>query len=91
MSMKWIEITSEVYFGLYDRYQANFSVFGAYTNLENNSRFNAGVLTEWGFAEDEEPLIKCVGKPESQVNVGCMTDWPKKYYLNVLTNDGIVV
>ena len=84
MDMKWIEITSDVYFGLYNRYYANLSVFGVCTHKQNDSRFASQILTEWGFAEDEEPLIKCVRKPESQVTVERTEKWPSKYFLRIL-------
>jgi len=84
--MNWIEISSVAYGEIYNRYIDKFTVFGTFTNLENNSRFSARVLTEWGFKGAEEPLIKCVKEPQSQAEPEPYSLWEGKHYLNISDN-----
>ena len=85
--MSWIPIEEELYFTIFHKYDKELAVFGACTHLENDSRFNAHILTEWGFRWSEHPLIKRDLKPDSQVLPGKHTDWPVKFFLFVQDKD----
>lgn len=78
----WIVISKKLYRAIYDELKEKLVVFGAYTNLENTSRFDAGILTEWGFQKADEPLIRCVSAPESQTDIPeDSRKWNHKYYI----------
>jgi hypothetical protein len=77
----WHEITKELYSEIYNKHEKDFTVFGSFTNMENNSRFDARILTEWGFKWAKNPCIKYVTEPKSQEFPGEIKDWPIKYYI----------
>ena len=81
---KWLEIPQDLYFAIYNHCQEHevFAVFGSCTNLTNTSAWDAKVSTEWGFKNADNPLIKSVAQPESQIDIPeNLSEWPHKYYI----------
>ena len=78
----WIEISKELYCKIIEELKEQLTVFGSCTSMENSSLFDAKIMTEWGFKDAENPLIKSVFIPESQVDVPKnISLWNKKYYI----------
>jgi len=74
--MKWIKTTKEVYWTIYNQHKKDFCVFGTFTNTESSHLGGPEILTEWGFLEADEPLIKSVGKKTDEEK-----DWAYEYYI----------
>ena len=91
MSILWKEIPESLYTAIFQGLSGDLTVFGAYTNLENSSRFDAGIMTEWGLRDTDFPLIKIERKPESQSDVGEVYNWPAKFYIASIKESGEVV
>lgn len=64
MNYEWIETTEEVYRAIFKEHNENFQVFGTCTLPEGDprlGRMNPYILTEWGFKDAAEPIIKSIG------------------------------
>ncbi len=83
----WFQIPNSVYFTIFNRYDAELTVFGCCTHTENCSLYDAKILTEWGFRWAKHPMLKSVRKPESQASVGESSDWPVKHYVFINDKD----
>lgn len=74
---QWIKTTEEVYNAIQKAHGPLFKVFGSFTNMESNSRFgNPKVMTEWGFAHADHPLIRAVDTKD-----GNESEWQYNYYI----------
>ena len=65
----WLEISEKLYRSIYMNLKEHFTVFGSCTNLANGSIMDAKIVTEWGFRESDNPLIRSYGTPESQIDI----------------------
>jgi len=72
MSVRWIETTQEAYSVIYIKHGKQFEVFGTYTHCDEPVE----MLTEWGFAGADYPLIKSWRRGEEY-----------KFYIASVTKD----
>ena len=80
MAVRWIQTDKHVYGAIYREHREEFCVFGSCTCPDGDmelGRVNPYILTEWGFKEATEPLIKC---EQSKGSVH-EKEWQFKYFI----------
>lgn len=69
MSCEWIKTTKEVYRIIYIEHGENFQVFGTCSAPEGNPMLGIMrpyMLTEWGFKDAAEPIIKSIATKKNK-------------------------
>ena len=77
----WKETTPEVYAVIRAIHHKDLGVFGTYTDPDGRSyEWSSGhpeIMTEWGFRNAENPLIKIIQKKEHESD----KEWQCEYFL----------
>jgi len=84
---KWKKISEELYTKIFGEVSKDLCVFGGFTNLVNNSRFDAEISTEWGFNGSMFPLLKSLRKPYRQDIKTDTADWDRYYYISYIVGE----
>ena len=66
--MKWIPTNKHVYGAIYREHYEDFAVFGSMTAPEGDLSLgypNPRIVTEWGFKDADEPIIRSAGTKNS--------------------------
>jgi len=82
MSIEWIETDKHVCGAIFREHREDFCVFASYTAPEVNHRLGitkSYILTEWGFKDADEPLIKSIATKKSLKQ----KEYDYKYYIAV--------
>jgi len=86
MSVRWIKTDKHVYGAIYREHHENMSVFGTCTAPDGNPTLgimNPYILTEWGFKDSDEPIIKSVAtKLDRHQEI-----YDYEYFIAVFVND----
>ena len=86
MSVKWIKTDKHVYGAIYREHRKDMSVFGSCTAPDGDIRLgfeNPYILTEWGFKDADEPVIKSIATKESFDQ----KDYDYEFFIAVFIND----
>jgi len=62
--VKWTNISEKEYFKIYNKYEKLLTVFSSFTNKTPGGSSSPGnSMTEWGFSNEDDPLLKWVSTP----------------------------
>lgn len=82
----WIKTDKHVYGAIYREHYEDFSVFGTCTAPEGNPQLGISlpyILTEWGFKNADEPLIKSIATKKSFKQ----KDYDYEYFIALVERD----
>ena len=80
--MKWKETNKHVFHTIYLEHSKDLGVFGTCTLPEGDPRLgkmNPYILTEWGFKDADEPIMKSVATKENRQQ----KKYDYKYYIAI--------
>lgn len=85
MPVKWIPTDKHVYGAIYREHHKELQVFGTCTAPEGNPRLGISkpyIMTEWGFRDADEPIIKSEARKDSFHQ----EEYDYKYFIAVYKN-----
>lgn len=78
----WIETSNEVYAVVFARHRKELKPFSSFTDSTGDGyHFSTGkpeIMTEWGFENAENPLLKIVQTKQTKDQ----KDWDVKFYIH---------
>lgn len=76
----WIETSNEVYAVIFAKHKKELAPHSSYTDIDGVQELSFGrpaIITEWGFRNSENPLLKIVQTKESQ----SQQEWDFEFYI----------
>lgn len=86
MGVKWVKTDKHVYGAIYREHGGNFQVFGTCTEPDGHPNIRNGkpfMLTEWGFKNADDPIIKSEASKKSVDQ----KDFDYEFFIAVYIND----
>jgi len=77
----WLETSNEVYAVIFAKHRKELKVYSSFTDVTGKGyHFSSGhpeILTEWGFTNSKNPILKIVQRKENDED----KDWNFEFYI----------